>query len=192
MSMLSVLEKILVSRRHKILVFSMRLIMVFHILLMDQDSTPADDMVGKLICALVLKEASGVSVAAVGPRYMDVRQNNPPPFIQIRGFRLKRQVCGSDSQIVDVDYLVASGCLIPVTILQRVGGMLDKLFIDYVDIEWGLRAKYYGYQSFGVCGAFMDHALGDTPLEILGKKFPVRSPIRHYYMFRNAMYLYQI
>lgn len=157
------------------------------VLLMDQDSIPASDMVRKL--------ASSISEhpfpAAAGPRYLDARQGNPPPFIRVRGLRLERSVCAVPESVVPVDYLISSGCLIPVPVLDKVGGMRDDLFIDYVDIEWGLRARHHGFQSYGVCSARMQHNLGDQPVSFFGKSIPVHSPLRHYYHFRNAVLLYK-
>ncbi len=161
------------------------------VVLFDQDSEPAPDMIEKLVGAAEAMAAQGHIVAAVGPRYLDARQNNPPPFIRVRGLQLERCVCTEPDAIVPVDYLISSGCLIPMTTLDTVGDMADTLFIDYVDIEWGLRAKHAGYKSFGSCAALMSHALGDEPIVFLGQKFPVRSPLRHYYMFRNAVWLYR-
>jgi rhamnosyltransferase len=161
-----------------------------HVILSDQDSLPAPDMVATLLAAVESKSAKGIKVAAVGPRYLDSRQQNPPPFIQIRGLQLHRQPCDGISSIVPVDYLIASGCMFAMSTLDDVGLMSDRLFIDYVDIEWGLRAKQLGYQCYGVCGAKMKHDLGDAPIRFAGQTFPVRSPLRHYYMFRNAIWLY--
>ncbi|WP_386083004.1 glycosyltransferase family 2 protein [Vreelandella sp. F11] len=158
-----------------------------HVLLMDQDSLPAPNMLEKLHAAL----ASQPVAASVGPRYVDTRQKNPPPFLQIRNWRLCRHSCESDSAVLPVDYLIASGCLIPMSVLEKVGDMRDDLFIDYVDIEWGLRAGHHGFQSYGVCGAHMEHSLGETPIEFRGRKIPLHSPLRHYYHFRNAVLLYR-
>jgi rhamnosyltransferase len=156
------------------------------VLLMDQDSIPEPGMVQALLSATIQKAAG-----AVGPRYLDARQENPPPFIRIRGLRLERCACPTSDAIVPVDYLIASGCLIPMAVLNQVGGMREDLFIDYVDIEWGLRARRFGYQSYGVCGGGMTHCLGDDPIEFLSKKLPLHSPLRHYYHFRNAVLLYK-
>lgn len=162
-----------------------------HVILFDQDSIPAEDMVSKLLKVAEVKTSQGKKVAAVGPRYLDERQVNPPPFIQVKGLRVERQPCLCSNSVADVDYLIASGCLIPVATLNDVGGMREELFIDYVDIEWGLRAKSKGFQSFGACGAFMRHELGDEPIEFFGKLIPVHSPLRHYYHFRNAVWMYR-
>ena len=158
-----------------------------YVLLMDQDSIADSDMVRNLISALEkLPDA-----ACVGPRYLDTRRDNPPPFIKIKGLRLLRHQCESDDDVVSVDYLVTSGSLIPTVVLDKVGGMRTDFFIDYVDIEWGLRAKRYGYQSYGVCAAKMKHHLGDSPLRFLGMMVPIHNPLRHYYHFRNAVILYR-
>lgn len=157
------------------------------VLLMDQDSIPAPDMVEKLVSTI----SEQASPATAGPRYLDERQDNPPPFIRIRGLRLERCVCSAEESVVPVDYLISSGCLIPMSVLDKVGGMRDDFFIDYVDIEWGLRARHHGFQSYGVCAAHMQHSLGDHPIEFFGKNIPLHSPLRHYYHFRNAVLLYK-
>lgn len=157
------------------------------VVLMDQDSIPAPDMVAKLYAAI----SDQPSAAAAGPRYLDTRQENPPPFIRVSGLKLERCACATEEAIVPVDYLISSGCLIPMPVLDKVGGMRDDLFIDYVDIEWGLRARRHGLQSYGVCGAKMHHSLGDQPIKFLSKNIPLHSPLRHYYHFRNAVLLYR-
>jgi len=162
-----------------------------YVILFDQDSAPASDMVAQLLAAAKRQAAQGIKVAGVGPNYLDSRQGNPPPFIKVSGLRVHRQLCTSPDAVVEVDYLIASGCLIPMCTIDEVGGMRDDFFIDYVDIEWGLRAKTKGFQSFGACGAIMAHDLGDEPIEFLGKRYPLHSPLRHYYHFRNAVWMYR-
>jgi rhamnosyltransferase len=162
-----------------------------YVVLFDHDSLPAPAMIPRLIEAAEKQKAEGWKVASVGPRYVDPRQNNPPPFIRVVGLRLERRTCASPDSVVEVDYLISSGCLIPMETIGAVGSMREDLFIDYIDIEWGLRAKAHGYQSFGVCGAEMFHSLGEDPIPFLGKKFPSHSPRRHYYHFRNAIHLYK-
>jgi len=162
-----------------------------YIALFDHDSLPAPEMILRLVKAVEAKAAEGWKVASVGPRYVDPRQKNPPPFIRVVGLRLERRACETSGAVVEVDYLISSGCLIPMNAIKAVGPMREDFFIDYVDIEWGLRAKAHGYQSFGVCDAKMFHSLGEDPIPFLGKKFPNHSPLRHYYHFRNAIHLYK-
>ena len=161
-----------------------------YVVFFDQDSRPSQDMVRRLLDASIAKANQGCLVAAVGPRYVDSRRHNPPPFIRIRGLSLRRLDCAHED-IVAVDYLISSGSVISMATLDAVGGMAEPLFIDYVDIEWGLRARRLGFESFGVCNATMEHALGENPALFFGRRIPVHSPLRHYYLFRNAVYMYR-
>ena len=160
------------------------------VLLLDHDSLPARDMVLRLSEVLDKLEQTGQKVAAVGPCYLDQRQQNPPPFIRVKGGRLRRLPCPSPATVNQVDYLIASGSLLPVEALRDVGAMDERLFIDYVDIEWGLRAGVSGWLSYGVCSASMEHDLGEEPIVAFGRALPSHSPLRHYYHFRNAVWLY--
>ncbi len=161
-----------------------------HIVLFDQDSLPAPDMIERLLVNYSDMVDRGIKVAAVGPRYTDPRAANPPPFIRLHGLRLVRADCAGLLP-VPVDYLVSSGCLIGRPVIDDIGLMQAGLFIDYVDIEWGLRAGAKGYQSFGICDAHMQHNLGEAPLKVFGRNIPLHSPLRHYYLFRNAVWLYR-
>jgi len=161
-----------------------------HVVLFDQDSLPAPGMVARLLVNSNKMVDQGIKVAAVGPRYNDPRTGNPPPFIRLKGLRLLRADC-ADLSPVPVDYLVSSGSLIDMRSINDIGLMQSSLFIDYVDVEWGLRAAKMGYQSFGICDAYMQHNLGETPLTLFGRNIPLHSPLRHYYHFRNAIWLYR-
>ena len=161
-----------------------------HVVLFDQDSLPAPNMVERLYDSYKMMVDKGIKVAAVGPRYNDPRSGNPPPFIRLKGLRLHRADCTGLGS-VPVDYLVSSGCLIDMQSIKEIGLMQTSLFIDYVDVEWGLRASIKGYQSFGICDAYMQHHLGEMPLTLFGRNIPVHSPLRHYYHFRNAVWLYR-
>ena len=160
-----------------------------HILLLDQDSIPEATMVETLMAACRDLQAGGCKVAAVGPCYMDSRQGEADVFVYRDGLKLKRRDPSKDRSIVKVDFLIASGCVIPVEALAAVGFMEDDLFIDYVDIEWGLRAGYFGWSSFGVYSANMTHSLGEKWYSFGKRKIPMHGALRHYYQFRNAIWL---
>ena len=160
-----------------------------HILLLDQDSIPEATMVETLMAACRDLQADGQKVAAVGPSYMDSRQGEAEVFVYRDGLKLKRRDSSKDGEIVKVDFLIASGCIIPIEALDAVGFMEDDLFIDYVDIEWGLRAESAGWSSFGVYAANMKHSLGEKWYSVGKRKVPMHSALRHYYQFRNAIWL---
>lgn len=159
------------------------------VLLMDQDSIPSENMVSILKAAHLRLSKLGNKVAAVGPRIVARNGVMKASFSHVSGLRVVRKLCDKN-KVVSTDYLISSGCLVSKQALVSIGVMREDLFIDYIDIEWCLRARALGYDSFGVCDAVLSHALGDDPLVILGKQFPLHSPLRHYYIFRNAILLY--
>jgi rhamnosyltransferase len=159
-----------------------------HVLLMDHDSVPATNMVSQLLRALTTRPGAG----AVGPRYSDPRRvRKSRPFIRTVGLCHIRLSCESDDAVLEVDHVIASGCLIPMDVLARVGRMREDLFIDWVDIEWCLRAHFYGHPVYGVCAAHLKHRLGDEPARFLGRDYLTHSPLRHYFQTRNAVLLYR-
>lgn len=162
-----------------------------HLLLMDHDSIAAPDMVATLLAAEEELLRHGVPVAAVGPRFRDASYSAPAPFIRVRGLRVERIRCTDGMQNVEVDYLITSGSLVRAEAIRRVGLMDERLFVDYVDLEWGLRAGAAGFASYGCCAAVLDHQLGDRVQRFLWREVPVRSPLRHYYLIRNACLLYR-
>lgn len=84
-----------------------------------------------------------------------------------------------------VSETLSSGSIIPKEVLQIVGYMNSQLFIDFVDYEWCWRAKSKGYRIIVDDTTFLNHKLGEG--KVLGIGIPV--PIRHYYQFRNFVYL---
>lgn len=162
-----------------------------HVLLMDQDSLPAPGMVEELSKAFVLGAALQPHLAAVGPRYLDPVLRNPPDFVRLHWWGVSRCKETAERPVVEVDYLISSGCLISLAALAVIGPMQEALFIDYVDIEWGLRARRMGYTLCGVFPARMTHALGPVIVRFLWRRFPLHSPQRHYFVVRNALWLYR-
>jgi len=65
-----------------------------HVLLLDQDSVPASDMVARLLQALEGATRAGQRVAAVGPRLVDRRSRVSTPFVRIGVAGVRRLACG--------------------------------------------------------------------------------------------------
>jgi rhamnosyltransferase len=139
-------------------------------------------MVTKLLNGLQVLESQGIAVGAVGPYFLDVRK-----FPDVDQNSAVSTAQSTTSQRT----LIASGSLISLKVLERVGYMVPELFIDYVDLEWCLRANTFGYEHFKISGAYMTHAIGGEPIQFLGKFYPSHNPVRHYFMFRNAIWLYK-
>lgn len=158
------------------------------IILFDQDSNPAQNLVEKLIISTKILTAHGVTVSATGPHLDIHRKIQPSKFLN------NHQLNNITYHIVPVTALISSGSLISIRLFDDVGLMDESLFIDRVDTEWFLRANAKGYQAFGVPDAIMHHPLGEKTWKVWFGRWryvPQHKPFRHYYMFRNSLLLYK-
>lgn len=161
------------------------------VLLSDQDSLPAADMVDRLVSGFRRAVARG-RVAAVGPVSSDTRSTSEQMVYAARrwGPRRARPQEAHDG-LVDAAFLIASGCLIEMNALDEVGDMNAAWFIDHVDLEWGLRARRAGFGLYAVTDAHLAHELGDRLTKLPGRaqEVHVHSPVRTYYLARNTVLL---
>jgi rhamnosyltransferase len=164
-----------------------------YVLLLDQDSLPAETMVSELLHALTAL-ATDQRVAAVGPRFHDEHERRDAPFVRIR-FPFNRKLhCGAGCpERVRCDFLISSGTLIPLEALETIGGMDESLFIDNVDMDWCFRARARGFALYGVCAARMEHRLGDARRRLPGapRGVIVHAPQRLFFIMRNRLLLYR-
>jgi rhamnosyltransferase len=159
-----------------------------HVLLLDQDSELAPGAVQRLADAYCALTAAGERVAAVGPSYADARSGLAFPFARLRRLRMER-LTPTPGQSVECDILISSGCFISLKALREIGEMDERLFIDFVDVEWCVRARSLGWKVYGVADARMRHRLGNGAFRVLGRVLPVHGPARYYYLTRNALLL---
>jgi rhamnosyltransferase len=165
-----------------------------YVLLMDQDSNPAPDMISKLLSAYYLLLNNNHLVSAVGPACKDPVTGNVTNFIISKSTRDRLSGDLMVGGCLPVDYLISSGSLILLDAIEIIGNMDESLFIDRVDTEWFFRASAKGYQAFGIPDAIMLHLLGDKTRKIwLGRwrHVPQHNPFRYYYIFRNSILLYK-
>lgn len=161
-----------------------------HVLLSDQDSLPAADMVAGLLRTKQDLVAQGARVGAVAPTFTDRNTGITFPFqAEVAGKLLYGHARPSAGQpVTEALTLITSGTLIPVEVLDDVGMMREDLFIDHVDIEWSHRARSKGWRLYGTCDATMFHRMGDDYLRVwyLGwRRESAYSPLRMYYRIRN-------
>jgi rhamnosyltransferase len=162
------------------------------VLLSDQDSVPAPDMVARLLEGLERARSEHGRVAAVGPVTVDERNAGAALLFSDHRWGPRRAaVPAHDGALVPATFLIASGCLLDADALADVGDMNADWFIDHIDLEWGLRARRAGYGMYGVVGARLAHSLGDRVQRIPGRERDVHihSPVRNYYMARNTVLL---
>ncbi len=153
------------------------------VLLMDQDSVPHQGMVDTLIG--VAGHPQLEPLAAVSPRPADAFHGRLFPIVGNRG--------GSPSgPWTECAFMISSGMLISKTAWRAIGGMRAELFIDHIDTEWCLRARAAGWRLVVASQAVLEHRLGDGGQWLwIGRWrwFPHHSPLRHYYMVRNSIWL---
>jgi rhamnosyltransferase len=157
-------------------------------LLFDQDSEPSSELCNALPAVMRELLAAGERIAVVGPAYDDERLGGVTPFIRFAAWKLQRVPAQGDA-IIDADFLITSGSCINLACWEEVGPMDDALFIDFVDLEWCVRARNRGYRIVGVPWIHLQHSLGGEPVKVFGRPYPSHSALRHYYLFRNVVAL---
>ena len=145
--------------------------------LFDQDSQPEATLplnIAQEMISIGLK-----TVACIGPQLMDVKNLSA--------------VYGKNNRQMDATVarsIPTSGTVISKQAWQDVGAMIDALFIDGIDHEWCFRAYSKGYQVRVSTQVKMLHNMGDSHLNYFGEYKAVhRTPIRHYFIVRNALFL---
>lgn len=162
------------------------------VLLSDDDSLPPLDMVATLVDGFDSAARAGRAVAAVGPLVGEEKPGGDQLVYVSRRWGPRRATPQELSRpLLEVAFLIASGCLIDLRAIDRVGAMDAGLFIDHVDLEWGLRARRAGYDLLVVTAARMAHSLGDSTVHLTGRAQPVHvhGPVRNYYLVRNTVLL---
>lgn len=154
------------------------------ILLFDQDSIPSENMVDKLESAYVEASKRG-KVATVGPAIYKANTTEKEKMskgVRLCGFMIKRFDIG---ELSEVSYRIASGSLIPINVIEDVGLIEEKLFIDGLDMEWCLRARSKGYKIYETNRTILNHCLGNGSVN----RIKSHSPQREYYINRNSVWM---
>lgn len=161
-------------------------------LLLDQDSIPQPRSIESLLSAFRHLQEKGHKVGCVGPSLMDHHTKLIHGFhfrTRLRWTRLYPSFCSEPIQCSSIN---GSGTLVPVALFNELGGLDEALFIDHVDTEWSFRVLAHGYQIWGVPKSVFEHSMGEASARFWffgWRIWPVRSPQRHYYLYRNAILL---
>lgn len=142
----------------------------------DQDSFLPVNYVSKIRASHINLEGRGALVAGVGSLAS-----------RADGFIYDGHKLGDG--VICVDKTLSSGFLFSKDAFQRVGVKDESLFIDYVDWEWCWRAKSHGLSTFIDCTISIEHALGEGSKKVIFLSVGIPSPIRHYYQYRNSIFL---
>lgn len=145
----------------------------------DQDSDVTSQLIKDLVLSFEKKRAVDKMVAAIGPTLVDKRTN----------VRYKTGGKKGKGEFVISSSLISSGTTTSIDVLNKVGGMDEKLFIDYVDFEWCWRANSKGYHVYRSERVVLPHEVGTKNTSYLGFPVIISSPARYYYKYRNTFLL---
>lgn len=156
-----------------------------HVLLLDQDSVPEPGMVAALLAAC----GDGVGIAA--PVAFDPGQQKPARFF-VSADGKSGEARELDGPVLEgLLFAISSGSLVPVATLAKAGLLLEPYFIDYVDVEFGLRVRKAGLKIVAVRDARLRHRLGDyEERRFFGRLIPVthHSAKRRFTQTRNRIW----
>lgn len=150
-----------------------------YILLSDQDTIYPENYINQFLPYIREKNAQ-----LYCPVFFDNVKNIYSP-IMIEKFKSVPFV----TQPTFVQHAIASGSIIDIKCLDKVGLMDENLFIDYVDFEFCWRLTNAGYKILTIPSIIINHQLGDGTKKILNKHVTLRSDVRYFYILRNGFYL---
>jgi rhamnosyltransferase len=159
-----------------------------YMLSFDQDSHPGVRHAACLLAAFAAPTTR--PLAAVGPAWIDARTGRPMRLLEPVKFR-RRHVSAPGDSLVDVDHVITSGCMVSAEAYRAVGPFDEALFLDYVDVEWALRARARGYATAVATGCVMTHAIGEKMIPLAGRQLAVHKPQRSYLQLRNHLLMWR-
>lgn len=145
------------------------------LLTMDQDSSATPGMVESLWRFAISDTVPRLGIAAARP---DTPRRGKIP----------------DGEWTLMPSVIASGNLVSLEAWDEVGGMVEELFIDYVDCVFSLALRRAGWQIAQLNGVVLHHHLGRSEVRrFLGiKMIPTHhNHIRKYYIARNRAWMFR-
>lgn len=97
-----------------------------------------------------------------------------------------------DEEFQEVELCIASASAINIEAWESVGHFYEDFFIDSVDFDFCLLLKQHGYKVIRVNNVQLLHEVGKSRMvRFFGKRRQIlnHSPLRYYYIFRNAILL---
>lgn len=159
--------------------------------LFDQD-TLIPETLFKSFCNEVnifTKKNSLHNLALFSLKHFNLVTNSEQKFTNNNPFLLFRHNAKKNIRYQNLNYAITSGSFIYLKNIKKIGYMDENLFIDFIDIEWCHRAIHKKFKIILLNNIIVNHNLGDNSYKFLNRKFPIHSPLRMYYFYRNFTYL---
>ena len=114
------------------------------------------------------------------------------PGIEDREATGKKAIAGESTTTVfaPFDTAFTSGMLVPVQVLEKVGGWCEDFKVDGIDNEFCLHARSLGIQGYRVSSGWLEHALGKVVIKrLFGLRFRTYNytPDRLFGIYRNNL-----
>lgn len=155
-----------------------------HVVFFDQDSTPEDGFIDKMLSEESTLLDEGKKVAVLAPTAIEECSNIVCPITVTENLFSRKQIRPTDGNY-SVLWVMASGSLFRTEVFRTIGGMNPHFFVDVIDREWGYRAKAKGYEVFVTAQTFLLHNVGDFSKSVGGRTMHIHQPYRLYYNTRN-------
>jgi len=158
------------------------------VLLSDQDSVFPVNYVHKMFEDIDNDKYIINEIACIVPLFKDINKKNMPNQGFYRFTYWGWKFIFPNHGLHEIDQAISSGKIINLKLVNSIGLMDESLFIDWVDFEWCWRARSQ-YKIIGNANMIINHTLGDYTISIGFRELNQRTPIRSYYITRNAVYL---
>jgi rhamnosyltransferase len=96
---------------------------------------------------------------------------------------------------IETSTVITAGSFVSLAAFRAVGGFREDLFIDYVDIEFCLRARASGYRVLASRAPTIRHQIGQPTVRSIGRRAvtPTNHPaFRRYYITRNRFLVWRL
>lgn len=156
----------------------------------DQDSIPYSNCLETLLKVYEEQFSNKYPVGILAPTSIDIRTNE----VIAGAIFVKDHFtgCNHNNYTYECDAPITSGSLISIATAKKNPLPRADLFIDGIDMDYGLRLKQSGYHNLIVPQAILEHKFGNpVKVKFLNKDsfFQKYSALRHYYICRNHTYL---
>lgn len=98
-----------------------------------------------------------------------------------------------DKDLFDIDWCITSASYTNTKVWHEVGGFDDRMFIDWVDLDFGIAVKNAGYRIVRTSKTKMIHELGRATKVVRIRNYDYivqnKPSTRYYYSTRNLIYL---
>jgi rhamnosyltransferase len=160
------------------------------IALFDQDTLIKEDFLNLMIHyqnMYVKKNLPSASLYA--PVYRNVLTNELNYHPKFKNLFFSKIPISKDKIYEFPDYVISSGSIIDLSALNKIGMMRTELFIDFIDIDWCFRSLNKNLKIVSFNKVIIDHKLGTDEVYFFKKHYPIHSPLRLYFFYRNFIYL---